>query len=191
MKQTYIEQLKDHIGSEVTLESWLYNSRSRGRLIFLQLPVDGTSTATPFAANRPRCVALPEIWNSTAVGLVNAALPVIRALNGTSPFAVMFRVLAISFHSSPTAALVKTLAGLLTDPEIAGAAGPNVIVIITIVAIRQVSCLICLIVLFTGLFSSFDLAYIVQNSCLFPWIGIDFSRNPFRYETSAHLKPRS
>ncbi len=41
MTQTYIDQLKDHIGSEVTLKGWLYNKRSSGKLVFLQLR-DGT-----------------------------------------------------------------------------------------------------------------------------------------------------
>lgn len=41
MKQTYIDQLKDHIGEEVTLKGWLYNSRSSGKLVFMQLR-DGT-----------------------------------------------------------------------------------------------------------------------------------------------------
>lgn len=41
MRQTYIEELKVHIGSEVTLKGWLYNSRSSGKLVFLQLR-DGT-----------------------------------------------------------------------------------------------------------------------------------------------------
>jgi len=37
MKQTYIDQLKDLIGQEVTLKGWLYNARSSGKLVFLQL----------------------------------------------------------------------------------------------------------------------------------------------------------
>ncbi len=41
MKQTYIDQLKDHVGEEVTLKGWLYNSRSSGKLVFMQLR-DGT-----------------------------------------------------------------------------------------------------------------------------------------------------
>ncbi|MGI8670423.1 MAG: asparagine--tRNA ligase [Aridibacter sp.] len=41
MKQTYINELKDKIGEEVTLKGWLYNSRSSGKLVFLQLR-DGT-----------------------------------------------------------------------------------------------------------------------------------------------------
>jgi asparaginyl-tRNA synthetase len=41
MDQTYINQLKDHIGEEVTLKGWLYNTRSSGKLAFLQLR-DGT-----------------------------------------------------------------------------------------------------------------------------------------------------
>ena len=41
MSQTYINQLKDQIGHEVNLKGWLYNSRSSGKLVFLQLR-DGT-----------------------------------------------------------------------------------------------------------------------------------------------------
>src|SRR3954462_12843807 len=41
MKQTYINQLKDQIGESVTLKGWLYNKRSSGKLVFLQLR-DGT-----------------------------------------------------------------------------------------------------------------------------------------------------
>jgi asparaginyl-tRNA synthetase len=41
MNQTYINELKDHIGAEVTLKGWLYNSRSSGKLVFLQMR-DGT-----------------------------------------------------------------------------------------------------------------------------------------------------
>ena len=41
MHQTYINQLKDHIGESVTLKGWLYNKRSSGKLVFLQLR-DGT-----------------------------------------------------------------------------------------------------------------------------------------------------
>ena len=41
MKQIYINELKNHIGEEVTLKGWLYNSRSSGKLVFLQLR-DGT-----------------------------------------------------------------------------------------------------------------------------------------------------
>jgi asparaginyl-tRNA synthetase len=41
MKQTYISDLKNHIGEEVTLKGWLYNTRSSGKLVFLQFR-DGT-----------------------------------------------------------------------------------------------------------------------------------------------------
>ena len=43
MKQTYIEDVADHEGREVTLKGWLYNKRSSGKLHFLQLR-DGTGT---------------------------------------------------------------------------------------------------------------------------------------------------
>jgi len=41
MNQSYINELKNHIGEAVTLKGWLYNSRSSGKLVFLQLR-DGT-----------------------------------------------------------------------------------------------------------------------------------------------------
>ncbi|MGI8787818.1 MAG: asparagine--tRNA ligase [Pyrinomonadaceae bacterium] len=41
MNQTYINELKNHIGEEVVLKGWLYNSRSSGKLVFLQMR-DGT-----------------------------------------------------------------------------------------------------------------------------------------------------
>ncbi len=41
MNQTYINELKNHIGEAVVLKGWLYNSRSSGKLVFAQLR-DGT-----------------------------------------------------------------------------------------------------------------------------------------------------
>ncbi len=41
MNQTYVSDLKNHIGEEVTLKGWLYNTRSSGKLVFLQFR-DGT-----------------------------------------------------------------------------------------------------------------------------------------------------
>jgi asparaginyl-tRNA synthetase len=38
---TYIDQLKDHVGQEVTLQGWLYNSRGSGKIQFLIIR-DGT-----------------------------------------------------------------------------------------------------------------------------------------------------
>lgn len=40
-KAVYIEQLKDHVGQEVTLKGWLYNSRASGKVQFLIIR-DGT-----------------------------------------------------------------------------------------------------------------------------------------------------
>ena len=57
---TYINQLAEHVGKEVTLKGWLYRLRSSGKIIFPQLR-DGTGVV--------QCVALknavaPEIWES-------------------------------------------------------------------------------------------------------------------------------
>src|SRR4051794_24347744 len=41
MQQTYIRDLSNHVGEEVTLKGWLYNLRSSGKLLFPQLR-DGT-----------------------------------------------------------------------------------------------------------------------------------------------------
>lgn len=41
MDQTYIDDLSDRVGEDVVLKGWLYNSRSSGKLVFLQLR-DGT-----------------------------------------------------------------------------------------------------------------------------------------------------
>jgi len=58
-RQTYINQLAQHVGEEVTLKGWLYNVRSSGKILFPQLR-DGTGLV--------QCVAMknaiaPEIWD--------------------------------------------------------------------------------------------------------------------------------
>jgi asparaginyl-tRNA synthetase len=60
MQQTYINDLSNHVGKEVTLSGWLYNLRSSGKLIFPQLR-DGTGIV--------QCVVVksgipPELWES-------------------------------------------------------------------------------------------------------------------------------
>src|SRR6185295_14159766 len=57
-KQIYINQLSQHVGSEVILKGWLYNMRSSGKILFPQLR-DGTGIV--------QCVVLKssisdEIW---------------------------------------------------------------------------------------------------------------------------------
>src|SRR3954466_3887626 len=57
-KQTYINQLSQHVGSEVILKGWLYNIRSSGKIAFPQLR-DGTGVV--------QCVAVKnslseEVW---------------------------------------------------------------------------------------------------------------------------------
>lgn len=58
--QTYIKNLGEHVGREVTLKGWLYNIRSSGKIAFPQLR-DGTGVI--------QCVVLkssvaPQLWES-------------------------------------------------------------------------------------------------------------------------------
>ena len=59
-KQTYINQLSEHVGSEVILKGWLYNMRSSGKILFPQLR-DGTGVV--------QCVAVKnaltdDVWEA-------------------------------------------------------------------------------------------------------------------------------
>ncbi|MBX3282236.1 MAG: asparagine--tRNA ligase [Acidobacteria bacterium] len=62
MKQTYIQDLKGRIGETVTLKGWLYNKRSSGKLVFLQLR-DGTGIVQ-CVVFRPNSEELFEAANS-------------------------------------------------------------------------------------------------------------------------------
>src|SRR5687767_10198673 len=58
--RTFINELSQHVGQEVTIKGWLYNLRSSGKILFPQLR-DGTGVV--------QCVALknsvsPEVWDS-------------------------------------------------------------------------------------------------------------------------------
>src|ERR1043166_6998560 len=57
---TYINQLSQHVGSEVVLKGWLYNMRSSGKIAFPQLR-DGTGVVQCVAVKS----ALPEdVWEA-------------------------------------------------------------------------------------------------------------------------------
>ena len=59
-KQIYINQLSQHVGSEVVLKGWLYNLRSSGKICFPQLR-DGTGVVQCVAVKS----ALPEeVWEA-------------------------------------------------------------------------------------------------------------------------------
>lgn len=62
MKQTYINQLKGHIGETVTVKGWLYNKRSSGKLVFLQIR-DGSGIVQGVVF-RPNDEALYELADS-------------------------------------------------------------------------------------------------------------------------------
>src|SRR5438552_8581826 len=58
--RTFINQLSEHVGEEVTIKGWLYNLRSSGKILFPQLR-DGTGIV--------QCVVLknsiqPEVWEA-------------------------------------------------------------------------------------------------------------------------------
>src|SRR5687767_6807474 len=58
--RTFINQLSEHVGQEVTIKGWLYNLRSSGKILFPQLR-DGTGVV--------QCVGLknsvtPEVWEA-------------------------------------------------------------------------------------------------------------------------------
>src|SRR3989440_2774114 len=69
LPQTFINQLSQHVGEEVTIKGWLYNLRSSGKILFPQLR-DGTGVV--------QCVALknsvaPEVWDAlTGLGQESA-----------------------------------------------------------------------------------------------------------------------
>jgi asparaginyl-tRNA synthetase len=58
MEQTYINQLAQHVGEEVTLKGWLYNLRSSGKILFPQLR-DGTGIVQGVVLKKS---VAPEVW---------------------------------------------------------------------------------------------------------------------------------
>src|SRR5436309_221820 len=60
MQQTYINQLSNHVGEEVTLKGWLYNLRSSGKLLFPQLR-DGTGLVQCVVFKK---AVAEEVWDA-------------------------------------------------------------------------------------------------------------------------------
>jgi asparaginyl-tRNA synthetase len=58
--QTYINQLSEHVGQEVTLKGWLYNLRSSGKLLFPQLR-DGTGVVQCVVFKK---AVAEEVWDA-------------------------------------------------------------------------------------------------------------------------------
>src|SRR5688572_28104386 len=57
---TYINQLAEHVGAEVTLKGWLYNLRSSGKLLFPQLR-DGTGVVQCVVFKK---AVTEEVWEA-------------------------------------------------------------------------------------------------------------------------------
>jgi asparaginyl-tRNA synthetase len=59
MRQTYIKDVANHVGEEVTIKGWLYNQRSSGKLIFPQIrDGSGVIQGVVFKKNVPE-----QVWN--------------------------------------------------------------------------------------------------------------------------------
>lgn len=59
MDQTYIRDLSNHVGEEITLRGWLYNVRSSGKLIFPQIR-DGSGIIQGVVSKRD---VSEQVWN--------------------------------------------------------------------------------------------------------------------------------
>jgi asparaginyl-tRNA synthetase len=57
---TFINQLAEHVGNEVTLKGWLYNMRSSGKILFPQLR-DGTGLVQGVVLKNS---VTPEVWEA-------------------------------------------------------------------------------------------------------------------------------
>lgn len=57
---TFINQLAEHVGNEVTLKGWLYNLRSSGKILFPQLR-DGTGLVQGVVLKN---AVTPEVWEA-------------------------------------------------------------------------------------------------------------------------------
>src|SRR5205085_9114850 len=61
MTQTYISDISKHLGEEVTIQGWLYNKRSSGKLGFLEVR-DGSGIIQGVVSKKD---VTEEIWANT------------------------------------------------------------------------------------------------------------------------------
>jgi asparaginyl-tRNA synthetase len=59
MDQTYIKDVSNHVGEEITIKGWLYNARSSGKLIFPQIR-DGSGIIQGVVSKRD---VSEQVWN--------------------------------------------------------------------------------------------------------------------------------
>ncbi|MBC7796763.1 MAG: asparagine--tRNA ligase, partial [Pyrinomonadaceae bacterium] len=75
MNQTYINELKNHIGEVVTVKGWLYNSRSSGKLVFLQVrDGSGIVQAVVFKGNDEAVFELAKSLGQESSIIVNGTV---------------------------------------------------------------------------------------------------------------------
>lgn len=72
---TFINQLAEHVGNQVTLKGWLYNLRSSGKILFPQLR-DGTGLVQGVVLKN---VVTPEVWEALK-GLGQESALIIRGM---------------------------------------------------------------------------------------------------------------
>jgi asparaginyl-tRNA synthetase len=100
MAHVYVENLKKHVGEEVTLKGWLYNMASKGKLHFLQVR-DGTGVVQAVMFKND----VPEDVFARASGLKQEASIVITGAvreDTRSPIGVEVGVKNLEVVSNPT-----------------------------------------------------------------------------------------
>ena len=94
-----IEDLKNHVGEDVSVRGWLYNRRSKGKIHFLQLR-DGSGVVQAIMGKKDvdeetfeRCASLPYESSITLVGSVKA--------DERAPGGVELGASAVDVHHTP------------------------------------------------------------------------------------------
>src|SRR5215472_12951661 len=101
MAHVYVEDLKKHVGEEVTLKGWLYNMSSKGKLHFLQVrDASGIVQCVIFQKDVPESVfklagELKQEASSVITGVVRE--------DARSPIGVEIGVKDLRLVAQPTA----------------------------------------------------------------------------------------
>jgi asparaginyl-tRNA synthetase len=100
MAHVYVEDLKKHVGQDITLKGWLYNMASKGKLHFLQVR-DGTGVVQAVMFKND----VPEAVFSSAGGLKQEASIIVEGTvreDARSPIGVEVGVKGLTVVDNPT-----------------------------------------------------------------------------------------